>query len=515
MGKIPAAFRSQGKYGWLTLSLLAAGAGLRFYALGDQPAGFNQDEATIGYEAWSLLHFGRDMNGHSWPVIFETHGGVSVAYAHFAMPFIWLGGLTPFFVRLPMACFSFVSLILMWRIARNAEGPKFACVALLFLAFNAWHVMAGRWALEGNLAPFVILSGVYFLSRRDVGALRVQLAAVILLSLSVYAYATAYVFAPAFLALVFCWLALNGAIDRRRALALAAAAFAAALPIMLLLAVNLAELDAIEFLGVSIPNFSGRPRYEMVSFLFSGATAEDLALNVARLAWYLAGGTAGLHELGVFAPLAVVPFGFGLATTLHRAATRRDYGFHLLIACWVVAALVPIMLTPVNVNRANLLWPPAVYMMALGVFRACRRPAALCGALSLYLAAGALFVNDYFRNYDSLNGEKFYVGLGSAIKSVLASPDRGAVYVSERVAQPHVFLLFYGEMPMTQYLSTRTIAGSRVASFDRFHFDLGCREAVNSCILHHSEIPDIETGRFTLERHGLFYVARRRSGDDG
>lgn len=502
------------KFGWLALSLLAAGACLRFHALGETPAGLHQDEAQIGYEAWSLLHFGIDRNGHSWPVHFVAWGpGLNAPYAYLLAPFVRLGGLTEHSIRLPMACLSVISLFLIWRIAGNAENPKFACIALFFTAFNAWHVIAARWALESNLTPFVVLASVYFLSRRDKGALRIQAAFVFFLSLSVYAYGTAYVFAPIFLALAFLWLALNGAIDRRRALGLSAIAFVTALPIVLLLIVNFLELETIEFSGITIPNFPVQSRYESISFLLDGATFQRLTDNLYELAAHLAGGTTA-HGLGIFAPFAIVPIAWGVATTLRRAAAGKDYGLHLLMALWFIAALFTAMLLPINVNRGNLLWQPAIWMMALGVFRSCRRRLVLRGALSLYLAAAAAFVHDYFERYDSLNTERFHPGLGPAIESALASPDRGAVYVSERkVTLPEMFVLFYGEIPVTRYLETRSLAVRRTAqqttSFDRFHFTSGCGKEMDVCILHREEIGTIDASEFALERHGRFIVARR------
>lgn len=41
---------------------------LRLWRFGAVPAGINQDEAFAGYEAWSLLHYGFDSSGCSFPV---------------------------------------------------------------------------------------------------------------------------------------------------------------------------------------------------------------------------------------------------------------------------------------------------------------------------------------------------------------------------------------------------------------------------------------------------------------
>ncbi|MBR2279774.1 MAG: hypothetical protein IJ903_02445 [Ruminococcus sp.] len=69
-------------------------ATVRLVLFGSHPAGLNQDEASIGYEAWSVLHYGIDRNGLSVPVHFIAWGsGQNALYAYLLMPFIALFGL--------------------------------------------------------------------------------------------------------------------------------------------------------------------------------------------------------------------------------------------------------------------------------------------------------------------------------------------------------------------------------------------------------------------------------------
>lgn len=62
--------------------------------------GLNQDEASIGYDAWALLHYGIDRNGVSMPVHLIAWGsGQNAMYAYLSMPFIAIFGLTALSVR--------------------------------------------------------------------------------------------------------------------------------------------------------------------------------------------------------------------------------------------------------------------------------------------------------------------------------------------------------------------------------------------------------------------------------
>lgn len=54
--------------------ILAVGIFARVYKFGSLPGGINQDEAYAGYEAYSLLHYGKDSFGYSFPVYFISWG---------------------------------------------------------------------------------------------------------------------------------------------------------------------------------------------------------------------------------------------------------------------------------------------------------------------------------------------------------------------------------------------------------------------------------------------------------
>ncbi|MDD9859582.1 MAG: hypothetical protein OXU40_03955, partial [Nitrospira sp.] len=131
--------------------LLLTGAVLRLIYLGEIPAGMFTDEASVGYEAWSLLHHGIDRNGYAWPVHFVAWGsGQNVLYSYLSIPLIAVFDLTMFSIRLLMALTGTASLLLFWRVAAR-DQPAFALLALLLLTFCPWHLMLSRWALECNL----------------------------------------------------------------------------------------------------------------------------------------------------------------------------------------------------------------------------------------------------------------------------------------------------------------------------------------------------------------------------
>jgi len=387
--------------------LLLTGAVLRLLYLGEIPAGLWTDEASVGYAAWSLLHHGIDRNGYAWPVHFVAWGsGQSALYSYLSIPIIAAFDLTVFSIRLLMAVTGTASLLLFWRVAAR-DQPSFALLALLLLTFCPWHLMLSRWALECNLLPFVVLLAVYCLTRPDNDRLGIQAAGVFVLSLSVYAYSAAYFFAPVFLALVFGWLRVQGKLPLRHFLLLSTLSLLTVLPILLFLAVNMLGWESIRA-GISMPRYPGPARYEEISTVFGGRVyshfVDQLLFVVKLLTMSDPVYTEYFNKLPRFAvlfPFASVPLAVGFGATLFRAVTRRDVGVPLLMALWLIAAFATNSISFVGINRFNVVWLPAVYFTALGVFYVCHRwRAVLTLAGVAYLIYGGWFVQTYFTHYN-------------------------------------------------------------------------------------------------------------------
>ena len=456
--------------------LLALGAALRLHSLGSALPVIQQDEPAAAYDAWALLHYGIDRNGFSWPVHFVSWGsGQNALYSYLAMPFIALGGLDLIAFRLPMVLSGILSLFLIWKIGERAAGRRFALLLLLLLALSSWHLIASRWGAERNILPFFLLLSVYFLARPDRSRLLIQSLAVIALSLSVYAYGTAYALAPLFLALVLLWLRLNRLADWRRLLILSALAGIVTLPIMLLVAVNSFGWNSIELGPVSIPRYTGPPRYETMNLLFRGDWAV-FGDNLLRAAGIILGGGGGLGMnrlpwFGPLPPLAILLGLLGWGAALYQAKVRRDYGIHLLLAFWFTAALLIAPLTWAESVRMNGLWLPALYLIAWGAFLICRhRRVIFYGLAAVYIAYSGVFLYQYLRNYDAIIADAFafHNGIGPAVQRAAAdaAAGGGGIYVAEFPLdpwEPYIYTLFYTQTPPGEYLETRIVAEPNAA----------------------------------------------------
>ncbi len=142
---------------------------LRLWKLSDIPIHLTPDEASLGYNAFSVLKTGRDEYGQIFPIIFKSFGDYKPGlYVYSAIPFVAVFGLSEFSVRLPSALAGIASVWLIYLIA-NALIPEFktqktniGLMAAFLLAINPWHVHFSRGAWEANLSLFLTLLGILF-----------------------------------------------------------------------------------------------------------------------------------------------------------------------------------------------------------------------------------------------------------------------------------------------------------------------------------------------------------------
>lgn len=177
---------------------------LRVYNLSNNPPGFFADEASIGCNAYTILHFGTDEYGTPFPFFFKAFGEYKNPIETYStVPFVALFGLNEFAVRLPAVLYGLLGVIAIFFLAtalfhqyhyRNLIGY----LAALFLAISAWHIQFSRSALEGLTAyvAFTILACYFFLKAQSRPS-RLFLS-LIFFVLAFYSYFPARIFIPLF-----------------------------------------------------------------------------------------------------------------------------------------------------------------------------------------------------------------------------------------------------------------------------------------------------------------------------
>lgn len=224
----------------------ALGCFLRFYHLTTLPDGLNQDEASIGYEAFSLAFYGVDRYGNPFPVYPITwgSGGGSPLLIYLTALSFKLFGVSVFVLRGTVAFFGCLTLPLFYLLVKEAHGnfgdshigtcdPRSGTcgasgslaglqsspvglpssptglqssptglLGMLFLAIAPWHILLTRWTLDYGLIPFTFgLAILVLMKAARKKSIGLYVLASALAALNMYSYGSANIVIPVFLLL--------------------------------------------------------------------------------------------------------------------------------------------------------------------------------------------------------------------------------------------------------------------------------------------------------------------------
>lgn len=189
----------------LALIILLA-AFLRLYKLGSVPLSLYWDEASLGYNAYSIAKTGRDEHGRFLPgTNFAAFGDYKPpGYIYAAVPSVAIFGLNEFAVRFPSAFFGTLTVLFTYFLAKKLfKKESLALLAAALLAISPWHIGLSRGAFEGNLALFFSTLGIYFFIKFAAGnALFIYLSAASFLA-AVYTFTGQRLFVPFILIVLF------------------------------------------------------------------------------------------------------------------------------------------------------------------------------------------------------------------------------------------------------------------------------------------------------------------------
>jgi len=174
---------------------------LRFFKIDKYPPGLYSDEASLGYNAYSILKTGKDEFGNYLPLTFRSFGDYKPPLSAYIMiPFIRTLGLNEVAVRMPFVIAGTLSVLAIFFLTLELFGKHkqkytIALISALLLAISPWHIGQTRSAMLVGLEVFFNLSGVLFFIK-GLKKTRLLLLSSICFSLAVYAYYGSRITAP-------------------------------------------------------------------------------------------------------------------------------------------------------------------------------------------------------------------------------------------------------------------------------------------------------------------------------
>ncbi len=197
------------KYIYIILfAIVILAAVLRLWQLGSVPPSPDWDEVALGYDAYSIIHTGKDEFGKFLPVVLRSFDDYKPAlYAYLTIPPILIFGLNVFAVRLPSAIFGIISVLATYFLIKELFGHKssiinhkseaIALLSAMLMAISPWSIQFSRVGFESNVGDALnILVALFFV--KGLKKPWMLLLSAFFAAASIYVYQSEKVFTPLF-----------------------------------------------------------------------------------------------------------------------------------------------------------------------------------------------------------------------------------------------------------------------------------------------------------------------------
>ncbi len=458
--------------------ILAIGIAVRFWNISSNPAGINQDEASDGYDAWSLLNYGIDRNGYHNPVHFISWGaGKSVLYGYLSIPFIKLLSLSSLSIRMVNALLSVAVLIGFYFILRKLINNKAGLIGLFLLAINPWHIMSSRWGFQTSLFPTIVFFGVcFYLFSKKIKYF--TFFPPFFFGLSLYTYTPSYFFIPLFYVILCYWAFRTKYVNKKTILFGGIIFILVSFPTLLFLIVNTLKLPSINLFFISIPRVISTGRFSDIFILFQGNPLIKIVKNIYDfLSFLFMKQSDGL----IWNSIPEYGYGYMFSAPFLLAGIillYRNYRKYFIWALWLTISILLACITVFNMNRLSILFLPLIFCTTLAVSSIFQKYKLLFWAIIfIYFISFMSFAKFYFFQYPSYIGPTFFATLGDAIQTASSSSKSETIIVTDKVNMPQIYVLFYEKISPVLYLKTVKFKNpgaqfQQVSSFGRYGFGI-------------------------------------------
>ncbi len=468
---------------WIMVLILLLGAVLRIPALEQSPPGLAPDEASNGYDAYSLWHTGRDQHGYFLPPVMRAMNDYRMPlFEYSAAPIVGLGGLSVMTARLTAAYWGILTVAAIYWLGREMFGRVPAAGAAFFLAISPWHVPFSRLALEAITTPLASILVIAMVLRwtrlpRD----RFLLGSAAAIGLSIYTYSVMPLFLIVMLP-IFALLFRRVWISRwpKVTIAIVIAILIASPWLYYLFRYTDAMLARHRQIAVFRPE---RPLPEAAQ-----EAIYNLWLNLSPDFLFGKGDHDELQHprgLGQLYPVQALFIPLGIWYGIRQKHHRRNL---LITGAWILAGTLPAALTQPNLPGSghSLRALPAVIpwqlLTGLGievVQRLAIRPAlrsAILVSCAIWIALNAgVYYDYYFTRYPSDLSPRFESWMRETVET-MHRLDNGynTVYFTCHSRWAYLYILFFTRYPPRLLQADLPVRGeelfAHVSRIGRYHF---------------------------------------------
>ncbi len=444
---------------------------LRFSWLGVNPNGLSVEEASNGYDTYSILLTGKDRYGAFLPIFARAWDDyIEAIYRYYDLPFVALLGLNEFSVRLPAAMVGTLTVIIIYFLTKELfNNNKIATISCFLLAINPWHIQFSRIGFRAIIFPFLFSLGLWLFLRglRKPNSL---IFGAFFLGLSLYTYSSARVFVPLFIiGLVFIYY--QQLLQNKKFFLIAGGIFLLILTIMISLWLTPAGMARQGQVGLTFNVF--KLAYNYISYF----TPQFLFAEGDQ---YLRHNPSKMGMLHIFEFITVITGIFYLF--------KENNNSQQLLFWWLILYPIPAALTaPIHGLRSIIGCLLFSIISGYGIVKLAEliklSKRQLNFTLAIIFTLSVIgYSYRYFGDYPKESATEWSYGMREAIS--FAESKNTCITISNSIGLVHIFVLFYTQFPPLEYQKTPIEPAVGVGTIGKYNIvNLGDKNNLNyDCI---------------------------------
>ncbi len=455
-------------------AILILAAVFRFYQLGKVPPSLNWDEVAVGYNAWTILHYGKDEWGKTMPLVFKSFEDYKhPVHIYLTIPFVAVFGLNEVGVRVSSAFFGLANVVLVFFLARKIlKSDFFGLLTAFFLSISPYNIHFSRYNHELNLALFFFMLGLYLLLKGIEKKNYLIVLGLGSLGLDLLTYHSAKVIVPPIIVLIIV-LYFKDLIKVKKHFLTGLLAFSFFVG---LLFAEPALLGGARFKQTSSPE---ERIIQVVAKKYLKHFSYDFLFVRGDPNPRLSGQTGTFYKVDItFLAVGALALIWGILKG------KKEY---LIVLSWALLAPIPSSITSEAPHAARAMFMTGSWHLvaALGAYTIINTfknryikiivSLVIAGALAVSLLG---YLQSYFGSYTQRYAIEWQYGMKQIVEYVGTHPEYDEVFMTAERQQPYIFYLFYLRTPLPSYLktvqynSTISRSANTVAGYSRYHFGL-------------------------------------------
>ncbi len=467
----------------------------RFYKSSEIPPSVYWDEASIGYNAYSISYDAKDEWGKFLPVHFRAFGEFKLpVYIYSTVPFVKLFGLNSLSIRAPAILYSLLSLILVFLIVKKIfRDDKVALFSSFFLSISPWFFIFSRTGYEATAGITFFLAAIYSFISIEKSKIYL-ITSTFCFILTIYSYNSFRMITPIlFVLLLLLYLRSNLSFKN----------IGWVVGSMLILSISLIPIIRVSLYDAGfvrtqafrlfptiqqVYDLQGKPHYQLIYDRSGGVSwwqnlffiANNYSTHLSPNFLLFKGDPNPRHQQPDFGQIYILDLIFIILGIIYTVLSKKKWSYLIIVSLFLSLSAAVLFKESPHALRALPVAPFIAILSGVGIsfFLSGKRKMISVILISIYVILFGNYYISFLRTYSTKTSQDWHYGYKKIYQdfgSTFSNYDH--IVISDQYAQPYIFALFYQKYSPLKF-RTEAIRSevdkwgfSTVKSFNKFIFD--------------------------------------------